>query len=406
MKMGILLLKYRSRLERTLAILLILAGVLSSSCLDAQVIQRDEEGTYIIRYPDNSWRNFQPRDSFLYRNLIADYEKNQPADVYVERNSKNIEIETEKVIDEVEVTQPSNTTEKKNSFPESTQAISEDEQVEQNQKKTLTEQLEEQGFTVYTVPDWEMRDDTSTVIVPIEGENNAIDAEMRRIQILKEVIEEQKKQATQDQSQDRYWETQSAMDNLSSKQVAVFHYNRYNFPKQEQSDLIKHPPVARCQTELIIDPKTNEKSFVLPMRELLTFTPDKLKLLLDEDAYLTFTGQLWKKDSDYFFRLSVLIRDKQARASFGGIPMQASLELQLINGNVVNIKNQLTAEFIPIKGDEHKLEALFKLERDDLKQLERYELDRMRVHWGAGYEDYDLYNLMFFQNQIACLKKI
>ncbi len=351
-------------LKRTIAILMFLPGMIGVVSVDAQVLQRDEEGTYIIRYPDNSWRAFLPRDSFLYRNLIEDYLERKPANVQVERSTKNIGVE-----DEIELA-PTNVSER-DSF------IS----IEDIQ---LRQQLEDQNQTP-----------------KVDAENASNKA------ILKEAIEEVRQEpASQPQPRDRYFDHPSSSTVEPVKPMQVFHYNQYNFPAVEGRDFIKYPPTARCHTELIIDPKTKAKTYLLPMDVLLSYTPDKLKLKLNEDAYITFVGQLWKMDSDYFFRLHVDINDKQARAAFAGLPLNAAMELQLINGNVVHLKNQVAAEFVQVDGAKHQLEALYQLERDDIKQLERSELDRMRVHWGAGYEDYELYNLLFFQKQIACLKKM
>ena len=46
----------------------------------------------------------------------------------------------------------------------------------------------------------------------------------------------------------------------------------------------------------------------------------------------------------------------------------------------------------------------YPISKGELKVLRRSEVDRARIVWKTGYEDYDILNVDFFINQFNCLK--
>ena len=53
----------------------------------------------------------------------------------------------------------------------------------------------------------------------------------------------------------------------------------------------------------------------------------------------------------------------------------------------------------------HRITGWDKMASRMEKALKKGEVDRVRIIWDAGYEDYEVYNLDFFINQFKCLNK-
>ena len=55
-------------------------------------------------------------------------------------------------------------------------------------------------------------------------------------------------------------------------------------------------------------------------------------------------------------------------------------------------------------GSAFTFRAQYGLDRDILKKMQRLELDKIRVGWAAGYEDYDVQNVNLLRRQAKCLE--
>jgi len=81
------------------------------------------------------------------------------------------------------------------------------------------------------------------------------------------------------------------------------------------------------------------------------------------------------------------------------------LRLRLIDGTNIDLYN--------LQGDRGRIDAYtgntifigrYILQKDQQRELAKTELDKMRVVWNTGYEDYSIYALDFLIDQFKCLK--
>lgn len=155
-----------------------------------------------------------------------------------------------------------------------------------------------------------------------------------------------------------------------------------------------------------IDGFTNELRKELQPEVFFTHTDPKLKIYLKEGDFMTCSGFLTSISGGFrYLTLSFEIASKNARREFGGIRTGSLLNLKLVDGSTVSLYAQSgTAGIIdPISG--HTVfTAKYPLDYQKEKFIEKSEIDRVRVVWSAGYEDYDVYNVDFFMNQLTCLK--
>jgi hypothetical protein len=47
----------------------------------------------------------------------------------------------------------------------------------------------------------------------------------------------------------------------------------------------------------------------------------------------------------------------------------------------------------------------YAIAQDQMSFLSKSEVDKIRVFWSSGYEEYEVYQLDFFMKQLACLDK-
>ena len=107
-----------------------------------------------------------------------------------------------------------------------------------------------------------------------------------------------------------------------------------------------------------------------------------------------------------FLSLEFSIVSKTAQQTFGGIPKGGVVSFLLMNGETVRLSNVLNDPGSYNSNTEtFSFRSQFTLSAGQEKMLEEVEVDKIRVVWKAGYEDYEIYYLDFFKDQLECLKK-
>jgi len=115
-------------------------------------------------------------------------------------------------------------------------------------------------------------------------------------------------------------------------------------------------------------------------------------------------GQMVSITGSKYLILQFKINASKARNNFGSLPEGALLRIKLINGDTVDLYN--------VKGNSGVFDkdsggliysGIFLIQSENEKLLTRYEVDKVRVVWSSGFEDYEIYYLDFFINQIECL---
>lgn len=175
-------------------------------------------------------------------------------------------------------------------------------------------------------------------------------------------------------------------------------------------DLIMNPPSTPCSLAYDgIDEFTGKRRWEMPKQVFFTHTSDRLKPFFKERNHITVEGFLSGASGNggtYYLNLNIIILSEMAQREFGVLEKASILTLKLINGSNVKLFNTKTST-----GTLDKVEKLveyraqYMINSDNLKSLRKSEVDKARIVWGTGYEDYEVYNLDFFIDQIDCLEK-
>jgi len=175
-------------------------------------------------------------------------------------------------------------------------------------------------------------------------------------------------------------------------------------------DLILYPPAPPCKLAYDgVDEFTGKRRWETPLQVFFTHTSDRLKPFFKEKNHITVNGYLSGATGNggtYYLNLNIIILSELAQREFGVLEKGSILTLKLINGDNVKLFNTKTST-----GNLDKVEKLveyraqYRINSDNLKSLLKSEVDKVRIVWGTGYEDYEVYNLDFFIDQLDCLEK-
>jgi len=104
-----------------------------------------------------------------------------------------------------------------------------------------------------------------------------------------------------------------------------------------------------------------------------------------------------------YLTLEFTINSRTAGREFGGIPQGALLNILLLNGETIVLRNKKTdnGSYNPA-AEKMSYRAVYSIDGGIMNDLKKNEVDKVRVFWRTGYEDYEVYELDFFRDQIEC----
>lgn len=155
------------------------------------------------------------------------------------------------------------------------------------------------------------------------------------------------------------------------------------------------------------DEFTGQKRRDVSSKIFFTHTPENIRKYLNGKEYLTCWGNLTKISGGYkFLNLRFEVFENNAQKSFGHLPVNSLLSIRFLNGETIRLLNK--RDFKP-QFDSNKDIWIFKgqysVDAKQEKKLAKCEIDKVRIVWETGYEDYEIYEIDFFKNQLDCLNK-
>ncbi|MEO1627375.1 MAG: hypothetical protein AAFV25_19645, partial [Bacteroidota bacterium] len=175
--------------------------------------------------------------------------------------------------------------------------------------------------------------------------------------------------------------------------------------KKEQNVML-HPPKPPCAlVNEGMDEFTGRRRKELGARKLFAHTRDALRPYLKDRDYITCMGSLTAvSGAGTFLNLEFVIASELAQREFGVLDKGSSVIIKFISGNTVRLTNTKTDIGLQDKVNKQvTYKGQYTISGSQEKLLRKEEVDRVRVVWGTGYEDYEVYELDFFSDQLKCL---
>ncbi|MEM9823738.1 MAG: hypothetical protein AAF985_21820 [Bacteroidota bacterium] len=174
-----------------------------------------------------------------------------------------------------------------------------------------------------------------------------------------------------------------------------------------EEDVMFRPPTAPCNYSYDdIDEFTGKRRRDLVKRPFFNHTSDRLKPYFRERDHINGEGFISAtSDGVKYFNLQVTILSEQAQREFGVLEKGSILSIKLLNGDAVKLFNTKTSTGTVSKINKTTTyRGQYMISGDQQKQIKKNEVDKVRIVWSTGYEDYDVYELDFFIDQFRCLE--
>ena len=154
-----------------------------------------------------------------------------------------------------------------------------------------------------------------------------------------------------------------------------------------------------------VDEFTNRQKKELAQELFFTHTDERLKPYLKNRDYVTCNGYITSIGGGFrYLTLVISIASRNAVREYGNIKNGSLLNLKLLNEETVSLFSQSESQGLqdPKTGDTvYKIRYPIDYQKE--KSLIRTGVDKVRIVWSSGYEDYEVYNVDFFINQLNCL---
>jgi hypothetical protein len=138
---------------------------------------------------------------------------------------------------------------------------------------------------------------------------------------------------------------------------------------------------------------------------LFGYTHPKMRSYYKKGDFLNCKAFISKYGGYNLLNIEITIASPHAKKSYGSLDRGAVMILSLLNGEKIYAVNAAP--------DDGRIEAYtgntiyrsrYTVQDSEIKELAKYELDKIGIIWSSGYEEYPVYNIDFFIHQIACLK--
>ncbi|MCB9345376.1 MAG: hypothetical protein H6576_16935 [Lewinellaceae bacterium] len=172
-----------------------------------------------------------------------------------------------------------------------------------------------------------------------------------------------------------------------------------------EEDVMLHPPALPCVLAVNTrDEFSGEIYKRTAAVELFRTYPSALRSFLGDKPNVLCKAAMAATGSEASLFLNFSIYDPNPRKSFGRLEKNSAVTILFLDGSryVLNTTqdsegtlNEETQAFV--------YQVQLPLSQDALKKLRREELDRIRITWSSGYEDYDVQYIQLLSQQATCL---
>lgn len=386
---------------------LLLCGVLPISQLQAQVIRDNDKGEKIIVYEDGSWQYFSDYSSG--GNQI--YQADEGADQY--RKYPVFTGKIEPLDGDIDVTQEDlyNIASRRAQLAKEAVIIA---QERSDKAKQAREQIQEEFLRAQR--------NASTDEHGLKHLKTRLKAAMNmELETAREaLLAQQEAQKAEELTVkggfvEAFNLNQKRKRNQSGTHASLPANNAvsFNIPLSDNSqagrgkrDLLLYPPSPSCQMAFEgKDERTGQWRRDVKKELLFTHTDDRLRPFLKDKEYLKCEGQFTSLGGYRFLSLQFTFAYPNAREAYGFIEKGSYLTIKLLNGDFINLKaGKMDRGSYDLTTDLLTYQVNYPIDRSQIGLLKHSEVDAIRVFWSSGFEEYEVFQLDFFINQLSCLE--
>lgn len=180
----------------------------------------------------------------------------------------------------------------------------------------------------------------------------------------------------------------------------------FRYPDMSWEDnLMVNPPRKACTYAFdAFDEDLQRYRRAMPPGELFAYTDDRLRFYLKDKAYLSCAANLSTVGGLRVLNLEFKFAYPNASEAYGFIEQGSILTLLFLNGDFINLQAGVLADGqYDMTTEELTYRVQYPISTAQVAYLKKEELDRVRVYWSSGYEEYEVFDVEFLANQAQCL---
>ena len=194
---------------------------------------------------------------------------------------------------------------------------------------------------------------------------------------------------------------------MSAKDKSTLTPETKKFAKYDiNKDVMYNPPKPDCGLLFDgVDEFLGKKRKDVNLGTFFNYTDEGMRRFIGNKEYLICEGNFTQIEGGILLlNLHYSISTRDALRTFGGLSQGSLLTLKFINGGKVKLVNtkDVTGQFDPLT-ERHTFVAQYIVNSGQEKLLRKSEVDKVRVIWKTGFEDYEVYDVDFLKNQLKCL---
>ncbi|MCO6487354.1 MAG: hypothetical protein J5I98_03000 [Phaeodactylibacter sp.] len=165
------------------------------------------------------------------------------------------------------------------------------------------------------------------------------------------------------------------------------------------------PPATPCQ--VAYEGKDNKGRFRRDLQKqlLFSYTDERLRPALKDREYLTCQGYFTQLGGFRFLTLEFTFAYPNAREAYGFIEKGSYLMVKLLNGQFITLfSGKMDKGTYDTETGLLSYLVHYPIDQGQINLLKNSEADSVIVSWSSGYEEYEIFQLGFFINQIRCLE--
>lgn len=171
-------------------------------------------------------------------------------------------------------------------------------------------------------------------------------------------------------------------------------------------DLLLDPPPYNCSVAFTgIDEYTKKRRVELQKEVLFDFSDPEVAVYLKGRSYVTCEANFVEFIGDIrILSFKITVASRMARADYGYLNSNTLMSIKLLNGETITLfSNNSDVGQIDNDNNLTVYKATFPVTRENQKTLTSSLIDKIKIVWSTGYEEYPVSNVDFFVNQIKCL---
>jgi predicted secreted protein len=178
-------------------------------------------------------------------------------------------------------------------------------------------------------------------------------------------------------------------------------------PFAHSSSVMVSPPTPVC--EYSYEGKDTEGRYRRDIEKsyLFSHTDERLRPFLEQGKeYLSCSGFFTQIGGFRYLSLEFTFAYPNAREAYGFIEKGSYLMIKMLNSQFVTLfSGKMDRGTYDTQTQLLTYSVHYPIDQSQLNLLKRNEVDKIVVSWSSGYEEYEVYALDFFINQIRCLEK-